>query len=561
MTDHPAPEPLPPARARLRPLLATLPALLPALFFLGLVLSPPLNQDVAAVLSFAQRMVAGEPLYSQLIDVNPPLIFLLNLPAALLAAHTPLDGVWALLLLLLCFCALVFALCLRLRPPGGPAERAMLIALPPLLLVLAGFDFGQREQIMAAAALPYLFLAERRAQGTRTGGLLVATATTLAAVGFALKPHFLAVPALVEAVVLAAALRRGRLGPALRDPVPWGLLALWVAYAALIVFGFPDYFGRVVPLVWDHYVGLGGASWWRVALTPQLFTAALTTVAAVLFAACGGTGAIGWLPRLAAAAMLGGLAAALVQHKGWSYHVLPVWIWGGLLCGLALARAADALMPARAAARAAPMLAAGACVALALLVMRGGEAPWREFNYRTAPVGRLAEWLEREAPDGRLLVLSPDIYPAYPALNYAENRPVLRFMSTWLLQAVYGTCPADGGRFRAPADMGPAERFLFDAVAQDFAAARPAAVLVSRDAGIPWCANQPFDMLAYFSRHPRFAETWRGYYPAGEIDGYLLFERNAEAPPPPEPPAVPMVRRPGAPEPLAASDAPRRQRG
>jgi hypothetical protein len=507
-------------------LLALLPAFLPALLFLVLVVSPPLNQDVAAVLSFAERMVAGEGLYTQLIDVNPPLIFLLNLPAAALAAWTPLDGVQALLLLLLCFCLFVSWLCLRLHPPRGPAERAMMLALLPLVLLLAGYDFGQREQLMAAAALPYLFLAERRIDRLRTSVRMVATVTLIAATGFALKPHFLAVPACVEAMVLLAALRRRRLGAALLDPVPWALAALWAAYLALIVFGFPAYFGQVVPLVWDYYVGLGNASWWQVVLTEQLFTAALMTFCLCLFTLRIGTLTLGWLPRLLAAAMLGGLVAALVQHKGWSYHVVPVWMWGGLLCGVALARAVDALLPRSSAIRLAPVLAAGAGVALTLLVMRGGEAPWREFNYHNGPVGRLAAWLEKEAPEGRLLVLSPDIYPAYPALNYVENQPVLRFMSTWLLQAVYGTCPEDGARFRAPAQMSAAERYLFDSVAKDFSSRPPEAVMVARDAQIPWCAGQAFDMIAYFTRHPLFAATWQHYRQVGETDGYMLFERK-----------------------------------
>ena len=60
-------------------LLHRLPALLPALLFVPMVLAPPLNHDVAAVLQFSQRWLAGEHLYSDLIDVNPPLIFVLNL--------------------------------------------------------------------------------------------------------------------------------------------------------------------------------------------------------------------------------------------------------------------------------------------------------------------------------------------------------------------------------------------------------------------------------------------------------------------------------------------------
>lgn len=478
------------------------------------------------MLSFAERMVAGEPLYAHLIDVNPPLIFLLNLPAVWLAAWTPLSAVQALLLLLLMFCAAVVLLCLRLRlRRAGPAEGAMLLALLPLTLLLAGYDFGQREQLMAAAAMPYLFLAERRIEGLRTNRVLSALVTVGAATGFALKPHFLAVPALVEAVVVWAALRQGGLARALRDPVPWGMALLWLAYLALIGLCFPAYFDTIIPLVRSEYLDFGGASLGDALLGVHLFSATVATIALLLFAISGSVRIMGWLPRLLAAATLGSLIAALVQLKGWSYQVVPVWMFGGLFCGIATARAADQLMP-RAARALAPMLAASICLVLALLVMRGSESPWREFNYSRAPVGRLAAWLEERAPTASVMALSPDIYPAYPAMNYAGNRPALRFMSTWLLQAVYASCPENGSRYRAVEQMDEAERFVFEAVAQDIAEQQPQLVLVARDAHIAWCGGQPFEMIPYFSRHPRFAAAWRHYRQVGEIDGTLLFMRQ-----------------------------------
>src|SRR4051794_28574478 len=65
-------------------------ALVPALFwFLPLIwaavyLLPPINFDVSLILSVSQRWLEGERLYVDLIDVNPPLIFVLNLiPAAI----------------------------------------------------------------------------------------------------------------------------------------------------------------------------------------------------------------------------------------------------------------------------------------------------------------------------------------------------------------------------------------------------------------------------------------------------------------------------------------------
>ncbi|WP_431269392.1 hypothetical protein [Dankookia sp. P2] len=147
--------------------LLRLAALVPAAAFLLVALSPPLNHDVAAVLNFAERMLAGERLYADLIDVNPPLIFVLNLLPAAIGAWTPLDAVQGLLVCLMAICALSAWMALRLaRPAAAPVEAACLGVALPLLTLAAGYDFGQREHLMAAA-LPYLFLAARRMEGRR----------------------------------------------------------------------------------------------------------------------------------------------------------------------------------------------------------------------------------------------------------------------------------------------------------------------------------------------------------------------------------------------------------
>jgi hypothetical protein len=129
---------------------------LPAALGLAVALAPPLNHDVAALLAFTERWLAGEALYTGLIDVNPPLIFLLNAVPAAIARWTPLDGVQALQLCLVLFGLLCWRLAARLRAvrAEGPVEAALLSALVPLALVIAGYDVGQREWIMGAVAIP-----------------------------------------------------------------------------------------------------------------------------------------------------------------------------------------------------------------------------------------------------------------------------------------------------------------------------------------------------------------------------------------------------------------------
>lgn len=527
------PEPLPPPAtlaastvAPLRPrasALAAAPmlrlaALVPAAAFLLVALSPPLNHDVAAVLTFAERMLAGEELYADLIDVNPPLIFVLNLLPAALGAWSPLGAVPAVLLCLLGLCALSSWLTLRLCRPAAPVEGACLAVAVPLLTLAAGYDFGQREHLMTVAALPYLFLAARRIEGRATGLALSLGVAVLAALGFALKPHFLAVPGLIEALVL---LRRGS-GRALRDPVPWTMAAIWLAYLGSLPVFFPGYFGQVVPLVRDYYLGLDGFAWWQVILTERLGTALMLLVPLAVVAARPGRGA---LPKVVAVAALGATISAVVQHKGWSYHALPVRLLAGLLAVVLAARWLDRALPGPRALHAAPALAVVTAFGLGIHNFAGAEAPWRQITWSWSRGGEVTALLKREAYGERLLVLSPDIFPVFPALNYARAQSTLRTMNLWLLQGVYHDCPAGGARYRETWEMSRTEFFVYRTVAEDFSHAPPAAILVSTRPGIPVC-GRPFDLLEYFGRHPLFAATLRRYRPAAAIEGYRLLRRE-----------------------------------
>lgn len=493
-------------------------ALLPAAAFLLMVLAPPLNHDVAAILNFAERWVAGERLYRDLIDVNPPLVFVLTAIPALVAAWTPLSGVQALLLCVLGLCLASWRAVARLRRgrAEGAVERAALDALVPLAVVLAAYDAGQREHLMALGALPYAFLAARRAEGMETPRGLAWAVTLAAALGFALKPHFLAVPLLVEAVVL---LSRGP-AAALRDRLPWGMAALWLAYLAAIPLAFPLYPDFVLPLVMEFYLHNGGIGLFGVLLTDQLGPAVL--LLAALAVPAWRAGALG---RALLAVGAGGVLSAWVQHKGWSYHVVPVALANAVLAVMLAARWLDRALPAARAAAAAPVVAVAAALAVGLLHVRG-ESPWRQVWYGQLRDGQLAAVLRQEVAGERLLVLSPDIYPVYPALNYARARSTLRTMNLWLLVGAYPDCPEGAPRYRESWEMSRAEFLVYRTVAEDFARAPPAGVLVAKNPGIPRCGAEEFDPLAYFARHPAFEETWRRYTRIVHMDTYLLYLRE-----------------------------------
>jgi hypothetical protein len=485
-------------------------ACVPMLLMLAVVLAPPLNHDVAAVLEFGQRWIGGEGLYRHLIDVNPPLIFVLNLVPAALAALTGVDAIRLLQLCILGFAALVWRLMgrVRLRTAEGRIEQLFLDMVPLLVLVGAGSDFGQREHLMVLGALPYLASAARRAAGERPPHPYLITVP--AAVLFALKPHFLIVPALIELhLIFVLGLRAY-----LRSPVPWIMGVLWITYAVCLPILFPDYLRVVVPLAVGNYISLSDLAAWQMAALLVPFPLVWLAVRSLDPPA-----------RLMGLAALGGLAAAVLQRKGWSYHMLPVELFAMVLFGMLAARWLDAkgegLHRHRHAA------ACGLATLLALGAMAASAAPGRELTYAKGPVAEIVEVLAPAGAGERALVLSPRIWPIYPALNYAHVRCTLRTMTVWVLQGAYARCPADGRRYRDVDAMDWAERLMFRTVAEDFAAAPPRLAVIDRLTAIEPCGGE-FNFLDYFQRNPVFAATWSRYRLIAERNGFRIYRRADE---------------------------------
>lgn len=518
-----SPQPPPPALARpgqARQTVHWVLALLCAAPFLVAALLPPLNHDVAAVLNFSVRWLEGERLYADLIDVNPPLIFIINLVPAALGAWLPIDPVQALVGCVLGLIGLSMALAWKLMPQLGlpPMLRVVALATLPVTLLGAGYDFAQREHLLVILSLPYLILAALRAEGGRASPRLTLLVALLAALGFALKPHFLALPGLVELWVFCC------LGPRRmwRDPVPWIMGGVFSLYLASLPLIFPLYLNQVVPLVLDNYLALAGLTWWQLLTAERVLPLALLLPVLGVLAFAGGP----ILARPVALAALGAFIAAYVQGRAWSYHLLPTKLLLGWLAALLLAHWASRLVVPPRAERAAAPAAALAAFGILLFQLHGNEAPYRQINWAWSRGGLLTEELRREAYGERLLVLAPDVAAIYPALNYIHAQSTLRTMNLWLLQGVYRICPANGARYREPWDMSRTEFFVYRTVAEDFSRAPPAAILVADNAGITWCGNTHFDLIAYFSRHPLFAEGFSHYRLANAFEGYRLYRRE-----------------------------------
>ncbi len=498
---------------------------LPVLWLAGYFF-PPINHDVAAILDVSNRWVGGDRLYVDIIDENLPLTFVIHTLPAFIAKLLPGGIPFWFTACVVAGIAGSFIACRRLVRLIPSADHALTEALlPPVLLflftVLPNEHFGQREHLMFIACAPYLLASMARAEGvsmTRGAGLAIGLVAGLV---LAMKPHFLAIPAAVEIYLLT---RRGW-RVTFSDPIPWAIGLVAAAHLVSMYTIFSDFGVFVVPLAVEAYTPIGDAGW-RGVLTSNVMAPSL--IALVIF----GLFAIFLTGTLAARALvafgIGAAIAAIAQAKGWPYHVLPALSVAILLAVFTLSQTVDRYLPISRSAHHLPVTVISASLMVLLYFQAALYTPpfFKQREYEDSIGGTLRHIVEQNAPNRTILTLSPGIYPFWPLINYVDGRLTMRFLTLWVLQGIYATCEDFPALYNAPDTMSDTEKFVFDAVSEDFARSQPDLLIADQIAGMPRCQGKLFDYLEYFQQNQTFSDAFENYEHLMDFDRYKIYRKK-----------------------------------
>ncbi|NVD44216.1 hypothetical protein HUV48_04190 [Altererythrobacter sp. HHU K3-1] len=468
-----------------------------------------LNHDSSWYLVATRMWLDGERLYVGIIEINPPLAFYLTAPALYFAGSVglaPTTGFYLYTVVLSGASSLwLMRIVLRANLSTG-AQMALLIGGIAGVFVMPVREFGQREHIMLILALPYLYylilgdrgapikLAERIALGA------------VAAIGLALKPHFLLIPALI---VLVAPLRD--LFSRMIDPANLTLGTMLVAYAVFIAAVHPEYLSQIVPVATQVYSSYGGG-WVQVLLRREMFA----LLCFVALCCCRGKLADGISLRLQGA-IAGALMAYLLQFKGWNYHVLP-FSFLLMLGSVWLFWARGAFV------RRDMLVGALAIVVLVLTLGRQVELG----PYRAPTTAAFAPFIER--PDMPVLVLSSNVFASFPFINEVQARWSSRFPAQWYIPgAMVGLAQADCPR--EPQQCARFDDILFrarTAIIEDIARNRPELLFVDVRREKSYFEGLTFDYLAFLQRDPAFDPLLASYRKVGHAAGYEVWRRQGD---------------------------------
>ncbi len=468
-----------------------------ALFLLVPVLTGGhISHDVAWYLLAARTWLDGAVLYRDIIDVNPPMTVYLATPAAALAKglgaspHTVFYFyLCAVLGGSLAWSDRVLARCGLSR--GG--ADFLLVFLFLATGVLPIYEFGQREHFLMILSLPYLLHVlfgppSGRARQALPGAerLLIGM---VAGIGFAAKPHFLAVPALV---ILAQCFGDRSLRPAISGS-SIGIGAIMAAYGAAILFLHPDYLNTIVPLAVATYGSFGSS------LAPILQPAGLFALAAgiaVSFLARQGAGKLGQPVYFAVLIACGFAVGFLVQGKGWIYHAMPFAMWLGVLIIVRARPDWNEAVPATG------RCAAAAVIAGLLWVPLFHFSPQATLKARS---DALVAALGPDADGRRIVSWSTSLNAHFPAVTRINGKWSSRFQCLWALP---GALALSASSDRMEAEGG---RRMLSTIrtlsVDDFLANRPEIVLTPRSIDVP----------ALFMADPRFQPRWARYRKVAEL--------------------------------------------
>ncbi len=292
-----------------------------------------IHHDVAWYLYIADGLLHGKHLYTDFIEVNPPLGIWLTLPVVWLGRLTGLGSITAFYSVLLALTAVSLLLVnryLRLLADVPDTARAMLcVFIAAVILFMPAMDFAEREHLMVLLFLPWPFLRLARSRGVQLGLAEASLVGLMAAIAICIKPQSLLAPLGVELVLL------------LRFRNFWGLFAVEniaaaafaVLYGVAIITFEPDFFETILPLGVAAYVpfyGYANSIIWLFSLH------SVVLVALAVFLWQRTEGPLADIAALLGAAAFGFIISYFVQYKGFHYQILPARIFSAMACAAAV---------------------------------------------------------------------------------------------------------------------------------------------------------------------------------------------------------------------------------
>lgn len=373
-------------------------------------LTPAIVHDCAMFLHCGQLILDGKVPYVDLIDLNPPLVYYLNVVPAWIARVLSQPVVTTFNICVWLFSFSSWALCARMLSCAKDHRDRHLFG--PLLLSMTCFsiyicfwgDFGQRQYLAALGVACFTITRWLRYQSIPVPALAACGAGIIFGASIALVPQYVLAPMASEATM--AILKRKPVR--LLSPETLSVIGVGIIYAASFAFlpdSAQDYFRtRLIPLIKAGY-GSCDTSLQSLFLFPFITGCVPMFLLAIAIAIrCRNS-----LSAPLIAWWVAAFAVAIVQHKGWFNHYIPAFVASFIFCSVQLQAALTA-------SKVAFLQHELLKLAVVLLVISGSTVTALYLKKDQAKDEPLKTILQHTSPQDNVMMLVPVIPDAYPHL-------------------------------------------------------------------------------------------------------------------------------------------------
>ncbi len=486
-----------------------------------------MNLDVAWLLYAARQVMDGAKLYVDIYEINPPLAVYFDFPAVGIAR---LFG-WPDIPVFYGYVLILVGLSLWLSrnlinlifENSGPVGRTCIFLTLLFLLTVWPLDvFGQREHLVFILTIAYIWAAIARAQGQQVIRWQALLIGCLAGLGFSFKPYFVVVWLTVEGYLALFC----RIPGNWRRPENSAIVAVMACYLLFCCIWELDYL-TLVPLMRKVYFAYD-QSLMTLVLHPATLIWALAGITLLLLPDAQ-TAPTMRLLFLAATAFL---VTAYLQKKGWANHMYPAMATSLLLLAVAtVCRVAHLEAQGKLTWLSLPTFAWGLLVVLSVGGISRAEGTYAAFQ--RGPLPCLIPLVKQYAYGKPIYVLSTNVKPSFPLVNYSGARWPYHFPSLWPLPGFYRQQLSSDKiiSYHPPESMDPFEKFLVSTVVGDLVNTPPKLLIVDGKKFKMGLGLVDFDFIAYFSQDGRFQDLLSHYKLFTKCDDFIIFKyENASNP-------------------------------
>jgi hypothetical protein len=461
------------------------------------------NVDVAWCLTLAEKMLDGQRLYVDVLELNPPGGLLLYLPPVMVARLFGLrpESVMDILVIAgACASIWITGRVFDCRQYLGVDGWHLATLTAAVFTVLPAHTFGNRDPIALMAFLPWLAVCALRAMRRpvpRAHALIGGVCCALAVI---IKPYFV-LPVLLTAVVAAVCAKSWRVLPALENCIGAGLV---LAYGVAVAVAFPAFLIDLLPMILAVYVARPPPV---AAMVPAL--ALWLLIIAMIFE---------WRRRSAfdppfcvlQAASCGCALAFLAQGKGWPYHSVPMLSLA--LLALAIAGNWFALPQATAGSEKrhgwlTRMTFAGVAIAACF-----------SWNNLAGDTSTIAARIRQLGPHPTMLAITSDISLGHPLVREVGGTWVGRVCSNWITNGILLRRRSETLDDKTAARLDAYEAVDRAMLVEDIARSRPDLILVEK---------VYFDWETWARSDPALREQLEAYRVADTLNGIVILQRRS----------------------------------